>query len=192
MDNTIKMSVLSSGNIVVKSPYHPQFVEMARLCGGKWNPADCTWTFDGRDEQRVKEMLTTIYGTFGEQTDFVDIRLEIDGMCSNPLFAAGRKIAERNSRDENVTLGNGVVVISGRFPSSAGSVKNPKLLNSTDGIVVLEVRDVPVAVVPPGATVVSCAPSTAQGIENEIAALKRKIAQLEDTLLALESSTAQS
>ena len=56
---------------------------------------------------------------------------------------AGRCIARRPGRDGAVVLGAGVVVVGGAFAPSAGSRQYPALIDS-DGVVTLEVRDLPV------------------------------------------------
>lgn len=126
--------------VTVTAPYHPDFVTGARNLGGKWNKPD--WTFDARDEQRVRELCVTVYGTDGSATETVDVQVSVDHRSDNPFFAYGREIAVRKGRDVRVTLGAGVVVIEGTFESSCGSSKYPKL---TNGTVTLEVRDVPIA-----------------------------------------------
>ena len=57
----------------------------------------------------------------------------------------GRLLVERRSRDYEVKLGNKVVVLSGGFPKSGGSMKYPSCAPYEGTI--LKVRDVPVTIV---------------------------------------------
>lgn len=124
----------------LQSPYNPNLPAKAKLLGGKFNPSDKSWTFDSRDEQKVHELATAVYGTDGTQVQklvSVQIKLYQGGSA---IWEFGRMIAERSSRDVKVRLGDGVILVSGSFKSSGGSAKYPEI--GTDGQVVI-VRDVP-------------------------------------------------
>lgn len=129
----------------VRSPYHPDFVSHARSLNGKWNTS--FWKFDARDEQRVRDICTQIYGTDGAEVPTFDVQIDLEKyrLGTNPCYGMGRLICERRSRDYSVKLGEGVVVIKGGFPSSGGSVKNP-MCCADDGTI-LEIRDVPATIV---------------------------------------------
>lgn len=131
------------GKVSVLSPYHPDFVAAARRLNGKWNSP--YWNFDIRDEQRVRDACLRVYGTDGSKVETVDIKMEVTQSSNNPLFAYGRMVVERRGRDSRVSLGDGVVILEGNFPSSCGSSKYPALTNGEP--VVLEIRDVPVSLV---------------------------------------------
>lgn len=144
----------ANGKIAVKSPYHPSFVSAVKRLNGSWNGAAGTWTVDARDEQAVRDICRQVYGTDGSDNPvLVDIRITLSGTSDDSLFDYGRLIAQRRGRDERVKLGDGVVIVDGRFPASAGSRNNPKLMNFDD-VVVLEVRDVPECLVDDDCTVV--------------------------------------
>lgn len=124
----------------VRTPFHPAFPAKANLLGGNWKGADKEWSFDPRDEQRVRDLCKQIYGTDGTVTDLVSVRVTMDKMpVCDQLWLCGRMIAERRGRDEQVRLGDGVVVIAGGFPGSGGSHNNPSL--SPRAGTVVEVRD---------------------------------------------------
>jgi hypothetical protein len=81
-----------------------------------------------------------------DEGQLATVRVNMDDLhySGQELRLAGRRLAWRPSRDEQVRLAEGVVVISGGFPASGGSVKNPRLTEE-DGTV-LEIRDVPLPV----------------------------------------------
>lgn len=149
MDITITGN--DAGKITVRTPYNPTFPARARNMGGKWSGTSTAWVFDARDEQRVRDLCIDIFGTDGTATDLATVRIDAatwyrignDQGDEKEMYFAGRKIASRQTRDSSVQLGEGVIVISGKFPGSGGSMKYPGLaVESRDGVV-LEVRDVP-------------------------------------------------
>jgi hypothetical protein len=57
------MRIERNGNsVVVDTPYHPGFPQSAKALGGKWDPAARIWRFDSRDEERVRVLVSTIFG----------------------------------------------------------------------------------------------------------------------------------
>lgn len=128
--------------IIVEAPYHPDFPAAARKLGGCWNKP--VWTFDVRDEDRVRELCMEIYGDDGRPQELVNLRVNIDGIVSyesqTSLYIAGREIVRIYGRDSGARLGKGVVVLKGSF-SSGGSRKNPDVEHDPGTIV--EIRDVP-------------------------------------------------
>jgi len=118
-DGTVKLKVVS--------PYHPSFPTVARTLGGKWSPASKAWYFDLRDETRVRKTLVEIYGTDGTPTPTVDVRMVIEQAYGADLWAFGRQIMYRASRDAQIRLGEGVILIEGNLPSWGGSAKHPSL-----------------------------------------------------------------
>lgn len=130
---------------VLSAPYHPRLPAKAKAAGGRWHASTKTWRFDARDAERVRDIARDIYGTDGEAGETVTVRLTLDsnygGRDGESIFFAGREIARRRSRDEQVRLGDGVVLIEGGFPSSGGSRQYPTV-NAKAGTVV-EIRDVP-------------------------------------------------
>lgn len=132
-----------NGKVSVYSPYHPDFVAAARKLNGKWSSP--YWSFDSRDEERVRNVCFKVYGTDGSEVETTDIKVQITRSSSNPLFAYGRMVVERRGRNSRVTLGDGVVILDGDFPASCGSSRYPSLTNGEP--VTLEVRDVPISLV---------------------------------------------
>lgn len=149
MKNPVSVEV-KDDKIITASPYHPDFPKKARSLGGDWSRPDETWTFDVRDEKRVRKLLKETYGYDGsetKETDLVTVRYTVTQDDENPLWIAGREVANRFGRDSQVSLGENVIVIDGEFSSSAGSRRNPRLIDSYDaraGVkVTLEIRDLP-------------------------------------------------
>lgn len=140
------VKVEQSGNYLsVTSPYNPDFPASARHLGGRWDAGRKVWSFDARDESAVRQALRETYGTDGSApVQLVTIRVRIPDASTDEYWACGRRIARRVSRDEDVRLGDGVVIVAGGFADSGGSAKHPRL--SPLAGTVLEVRDVPLAI----------------------------------------------
>lgn len=138
------------GKLVALSPYNSELPSRAKKIGGKWSPDLKGWVFDLRDEIKVRELYVNVYGTDGTQGigDIVTLRIELDKCYfeavgrGSKVELCGRIIARRMYRDSEVKLSDGVVITSGDFPSSGGSVKNPAI-DAKGCEIVLEVRDVP-------------------------------------------------
>jgi len=145
---TIEIKTVEN-QVFVTTPYHPKFPPAARRLGGRWLAQKKVWSFDLRDEERVRELCYDIYGTDGSKTDLVDVRIvvgEDDWKAYNGgLYFAGRKIASAYGRDSGALLGEGVVLLSGSI-KSGGSRKYWTSLATAGSI--FEVRDVPRRAVP--------------------------------------------
>lgn len=132
--------------VTVISPYLPAWRARALDLGGKFQGGN-KWTFDWRDEARVRAALIELYGTDGTLTELVDARVDVNHFTKHhpgayqELWLFGRSLASRPGRDSRVKLGDGVVIVSGDFGLRGGSVKNPAL--DPDYETVLEVRDIP-------------------------------------------------
>jgi hypothetical protein len=144
MANDIHVSV-ENGRLLTRTPYNPDFPAGAKRLGGRWDAASRVWAFDARDEERVRALVREHYGTDGsEPVTLVTLRCRADQLsCNQDLWVAGRKVAYRPNRDDYVRLGDGCIIVEGGFPSSGGSVKNPRL--SPKSGTVIEVRDIPAA-----------------------------------------------
>jgi hypothetical protein len=183
----IAITPTTAGRIAVVAPYNTDWTTQARAFGGRWDAARKAWTFDARDEDRVRAALVEIYGSDGSAVaETVTIRVDLDKATwvdpREGVIIAGRTVARRIERDKPVLL-KGAVVIAGGFDSSGGSVKNPRL-DATPGTV-LEVRDVPAGHADTrlaGVTVVS-AEVDRDALAAERAALVARLAEI-DALLA--------
>ncbi|HAM57562.1 MAG TPA: hypothetical protein DCQ64_19975 [Candidatus Rokubacteria bacterium] len=125
----------------VVAPYNSNFVAAAKRLGGKWS--DGAWTFDARDDARVRALCVETYGTDGQTSDLVTLRIawsERSAAAQDVVSVRGRTIARATGRDSGAKLGDGIVVLAGGF-GSGGSHKNWET-TVWDGTVVL-VRDFP-------------------------------------------------
>jgi hypothetical protein len=150
---TVTVTDSGAGKLAVKSPYHPDFSGRAKKIGGRWSASAKVWSFDKRDEERVRKLLVDLFGTDGTPalaSDLLTIRAPAT-VCegrhctfggSRPMtfWLAGREVARVSGRDSGAKLGDGVILLTGKF-FSAGSVKSPAC-EYKDGTIV-EVRDVP-------------------------------------------------
>jgi len=173
----------------VETPYHPDFPAKARQLGGKWDGSRKVWTFDSRDEERVRAVCREVYGTDGTPEEVVTLRYKLGRGDGNDktLFICGREVAVRFHRDMGVRLGAGVVVVEGRFPSSGGSRNYPAV--DGEGVTV-EIRDVPKSAVealvtdyPDQAQIIADpAPNRRTALEAEAVALRARLAEVEAEL----------
>lgn len=143
---TVKLNI-RDGKIYAESPYHPALPSPAKKLGGKWQTP--YWVFDERDDERVRAMYKEIYGTDGDDApDLVTLRITVKdepwSAWRTGVFLAGRLIARATERDSGAILGNGVVIIEGKEPTSGGSLVNWSTI-IREGTV-LELRDVPRAI----------------------------------------------
>jgi hypothetical protein len=124
--------------------YSPTLPARFRSLGGKWDATLREWSFDPRDAGRVRDILASEFGLDDER--LVTLRVNTDKLerLGDSIWIGGRLIAKRWSRDSRVRLGDGVIIIKGEFPPSAGSWKHPRLADYKSGIV-LEARDIPVS-----------------------------------------------
>ncbi len=58
--------VEEDGQIVVGSPYQPDFPARARALGGIWDAVRRVWRFDAGDGERVKSLCREVYGDAGD------------------------------------------------------------------------------------------------------------------------------
>jgi len=138
----------ANGKTSVKSPFDREFVTEAKTIGGRWDAANKAWTFDARDEDRVRDLCRQVYGTDGnpvDTSDLVTVRVRLadheGDKWDNAAKFAGQRIAHRPGRDEDVRLAANVVLIQGKLAPSGGSMRYP-LINAADDVIV-EVRDIP-------------------------------------------------
>lgn len=117
----------SNKTIKVTSQYNPSFASKARKLNGKFDYTSKSWSFDIRSEELVKEILREVYGNDGSETTFVDVDITVgdENLLGHQesIYLAGRIIASATGRDSGVTIGNGIVLVSGEI-KSGGSVKN--------------------------------------------------------------------
>lgn len=132
----------SPTQVRVQAPFNRAFVTAAKFVGGRWTAPH--WTFDVRDEDRVRDLCLEHYGEDGRSpSERVTIRVAFPGGIgeyADSIRLAGREVARAFGRDSGAKLGEGVILLSGKF-DSGGSVKNWKTIVPVETIVL--VRDVP-------------------------------------------------
>lgn len=131
--------------LVVTTPFHPQFARKARLLGGSWEDGNKRWQFDPRDEARVRELCVELFGEDDQDGPRRDVRFDLGFLeDGDELREFGRALAWRRGRDASVSLGEGVILLSGGFPSRGGSANHPRVSCSE---ALVEIRDVPIRMV---------------------------------------------
>lgn len=131
------------GKIYATTNYNATFIKKAKNLQGKWNGEH--WVFDEKVENLVREVLKDIYGTDGEgYTRKVIVEIDVDKYDDTDrqdLKIGDLVIITRKTRDSEVTLKEGVIVISGGFPSRGGSTKNPRLSAYRDTVIRVEIPE---------------------------------------------------
>lgn len=192
---TVTISELA-GMISITAPYSADFVRQARRVGGRWNRDAKAWTFDARDRAAVEAALARCYGWApqGAQTGDFRITLTSSNAGDREVRLLGRRVARRWRRDDDVTIGEGVAVVTGDFSSRAGSLSRPAILDPGDGDVTLVVRDLPLTVMGDEDLVetyqVAPVPAAEQDLEalrTERAQLVRRLAEIDALLAAAEA-----
>jgi len=189
------VSVRREGSTVaVETPYHPTWPPSARSLGGRWDPDRRVWRFDARDEERVRALIAELFGNPDEPR--VTVRIKAEGLNTayvGSFFAMGREILSRRGRDAEVQLGEGVVLLAGGYPASAGSRQNPAIGRPLEGTI-LEVRDVPLSLARRACqanaaySIIDPAADRRVALETEAASLRRRLAEVEAELAALSSA----
>lgn len=133
------------GSVFLVSPYNLNVPPRAKRLGGKWDAKRRAWRFDVRDLERVRALAADVFG-FDELGPSVTVRINaedyVDRDHSDRVVFAGRIVARRCGRDDDVRLAGNMVLVSGRFASSAGSRSCPEI-GWTDDPAILEIRDIP-------------------------------------------------
>ena len=113
--------------LVVVSPYHPEFPGRAGNLMGRWDSDRHVWTFPERYRDNVVEILDDLFGYSESATDTVLVRLTVGGSAleakRDSVRAAGREVARATGRDSGARLGPSVALMEGRV-GSGGSRQN--------------------------------------------------------------------
>lgn len=176
-------------NIYTTTPYNPDYTAAAKNIGGRWDATRRSWKFAAKNEQHVRDLLVSYYGTTGDDAaEMVTVKLDINKIWGNYLGGqiefAGRIVARRRYRDERVLLGDDVILISGGFDNRGGSVKNPRI-DEIKASTVLEVSNVPRThddTSIDGVTIIETAPVDVDALQAERAKLAARIAEIDATL----------
>lgn len=118
--------------IKLYAPYSPKNNRDYRACGGKWDANASAWEFP--KTETTQKMLAELFGAPSEivtaKVEYKDIEV-----FENFWQIGGYVIAFRRGRDCPAKVAIGVQTTAGTFKSSCGSVKNPAVGYSEDGLV---------------------------------------------------------
>lgn len=193
MDITIeKLQIGSQPKIALVCPYNADLLPRARELGGEWDKSRKAWLFDARDEERVRELVRSLFGTDTSSelaSDLVTVRVPLRQFeVDNSAVFAGRKIAVRPTRDERVRLSSGVVLVQGSLFNYGGSGKYPRI--DADDNVIVEIRDIPrssLSVVADGSYEIVDQTIDRDALSAERARLLARITEI-DTILGKDNS----
>lgn len=137
-------TIIENGKIKVQSEYNRDFITRAKSIQGKWNSP--YWVFPEENINELREILLDIYGECGELADEVPVTVTVDLNLDDYDYGADIKIGgvtvvRRRYRDSDVIYSDNVMLISGGFPSSGGSMKNPRV--NPDKGTIIRVKDIP-------------------------------------------------
>ena len=121
---------IGDGIIAVDSPYNRDFIDRAKMTGGKWSGG--VWEFPVENEAEVRNLCMDIYGSDGERDETCTVLVEFSRDCPasfyttgsrQPLTVSGVHMASAFGRDSGARLADGVILVGGAV-DSGGSVKN--------------------------------------------------------------------
>lgn len=83
------------------------------------------WCFDDRNQELVKNLLKSIFGTDGYNQSTIDVEITVKKRIiteSSPVYLAGRIIAQARGRDSGANCGEKIAFVE-KKPQSGGSMK---------------------------------------------------------------------
>jgi len=127
MKNQISVAVID-GKISVTGPYSESNNDTWRSLGGKF--VSGSWNIPDNDTTR-----NVVAELFGPKSEDVEVLVPLSVCCGyDRLQIGGYVLASRRGRDSRVEIPDGVSLVSGSFPKSAGSVKNPRVAAADDTV----------------------------------------------------------
>lgn len=113
--------------ITIQTPFSMVNNSIYRSRGGKFNKNTKEWEFP--DTEATHKMIDELFGSDESVIISVEIDYNNDIVCvdGNEVHVDGYQLARRPYRDSRVFLPEGVVLYSGKFDESGGSVKNPRV-----------------------------------------------------------------
>lgn len=134
---------VKDGRLYVSCSYNAEFVVRAKQMHGKWCSDTKQWTFDPDISGDVSDVLRDIYGEDGTepiQTVNVIVRVDLlkDGAS---IECCGIPVCYRPGRDAAVRVSENAIITAGGFPSSGGSMKNPRCCPYE--FTIAKLRDIP-------------------------------------------------
>ena len=119
---TVELIIIGE-NIIVRTPFDAGFIKKARALAGMWRGE--AWEFPASQEDRVRELCHTTFGTDGSPVATVTLRVTATANISvirDSFRIGGRTIAWATARYSGARLGRYIVHLSGRI-DSGGSRK---------------------------------------------------------------------
>ena len=124
------------GKIKITAPYSELNNESWRTLGGKLSSG--SWLIPDNDTSR--KVIAELFGTKSNDVEvFIPYdMIKIDGSI---IQFKGYVLAQRRFRDSKVRMPDGVSLAQGKFTSSGGSVKNPRVNINSEMIFRVSVRE---------------------------------------------------
>lgn len=121
--------IRAEGQIKVISPYNASFVKRVKMLQGKFDYSDKSWSVSEEYEEQLLALLDEIYGYTEGASETVKVRYKaVDFQNQDEIIIGGLSQARRPGRDNSVKLNSNTIFVSGQdFPSSAGSMKYPRI-----------------------------------------------------------------
>lgn len=134
---------IRDGRLYVACDYNAEFVKRAKQLHGKWCAASKQWTFDPDIAGDVSDVLLDIYGDDGnEPVVTVNLIVRVDLLPDGQSISCGGvPVCYRPGRDAAVRVSENAIITAGGFPSSGGSVKNPRCCPNE--FTIAKLRDIP-------------------------------------------------
>lgn len=182
---------IKNDRLYIETPYDRDFISEVKKIGGRWDRDARMWHVDPREEEQARTLTRNIFGSDGtkqDEEDLVNVRITLsetfETYYENRLTIAGRTIAHRPGRDDEVKLGKDVILVSGGFTWSGGSRNNP-VIGDTDAIV--EVREFPYKLAKEmGLEIIDDSKTAKERLEQRKAELLAELKEIEATLKALD------
>lgn len=135
----------SDDKVIVRCPYNLLFVNEAAKLRGIFEKTTKSWSFDARDESRLREICLEYFGCDGISLDVVTLRIlwrKRSFANEEPICVYGRPIAGARNATSGAKLSDGIVLLQGHFDSGYGS-KNVEWTTTVSADTVVLVRDFP-------------------------------------------------
>ena len=137
---------IENGKIYVQSDYNRDYISRAKGLQGKWSSP--YWVFPEENIDELRELLLDVYGECGDLAEEAPVTVTVD-LDLDEYKHVGAEVTigsfvavRRRYRDSDVIYADNVMLVKGGFPSSGGSVKNPRVY--PDSGTVIRVKDIPV------------------------------------------------
>lgn len=203
----VKVAFAQTDNAMyLDCPYNHNFVQRAHRLAGQWDEGKGRWRFDARDLEKVKKACMEVFGTDGsipEKLFTLQARAIVEISASRKsIFFAGHQIARAWGRDSGARLGDGVILLEGEVRSGGSRVNWDTIID--DGSVI-EIKDLTPKQVDLAkrsaeryekweilSVVEQPNIATANHIEEEERALRKRLKEIKDTKDALLTKKAKS